>query len=269
MYNVADALYISLISIISDFKHLWYCNKNQSDLVRHSLLPKIFWTYYIIIKALSFVNIYRIILIEFNTANKVTPTSANTAAHIFVNPATTNIITATFINNEKIIFCHNILFVFLDILIASEIDSILSFINTTSAASIAASEPTPPMAIPISALAKTGASLIPSPTNNTLLILVPPTPENALEIITIMNPDKMEENECTFMPEYNEIAEQLLKMEVIKETEETLEGMPLRELLMNEDNTQLIPIYKINLNRVENVPELVEHFPQNLLKKYT
>lgn len=107
------------------------------------------------------------------------------------------------------------------------------------------------------------------PTNNTLLILVPPTPENALEIITIMNPDKMEENECTFMPKYNKIAEQLLKMEVIKETEETLEGMPLSELLMNEDNTQLIPIYKINLNRVENVPELVEHFPQNLLKKYT
>ena len=107
------------------------------------------------------------------------------------------------------------------------------------------------------------------PTNNTLLILVPPTPENALEIITIMNPDKMEENKCTFMPKYNKIAEQLLKMEVIKETDETLEGMPLSELLMNEDNTQLIPIYKINLNRVENVPELVEHFPQNLLKKYT
>ena len=107
------------------------------------------------------------------------------------------------------------------------------------------------------------------PTNNTLLILVPPTPENALEIITIMNPDKMEKNECTFIPKYNKIAEQLLKMEVIKETEETLEGMPLSELLMNEDNTQLIPIYKISLNRVENVPELVEHFPQNLLKKYT
>lgn len=107
------------------------------------------------------------------------------------------------------------------------------------------------------------------PTNNTLLILVPPTPENALEIITIMNPDKMEENECTFMPKYNKIAEQLLKMEVIKETDETLEGMPLSKLLMNEDNTQLIPIYKINLNRVENIPELVEHFPQNLLKKYT
>lgn len=107
------------------------------------------------------------------------------------------------------------------------------------------------------------------PTNNTLLILVPPIPENALEIITIMNPDKMEENECTFMPEYNEIAEQLLKMEVIVETEEALKGMPLSELLMNEDNTQLIPIYKINLNRVENVPELAEHLPENLLKKYT
>lgn len=107
------------------------------------------------------------------------------------------------------------------------------------------------------------------PTNNTLLILVPPTPENALEIITIMNPDKMEENECTFMPEYNEIAEQLLKMKVIVETEEALKGMPLSELLMNEDNTQLIPIYKINLNRVENVPELAEHLPENLLKKYT
>lgn len=107
------------------------------------------------------------------------------------------------------------------------------------------------------------------PTNNTLLILVPPTPENALEIITIMNPDKVEKNECTFMPEYNEIAEQLLKMEVIVETEEALKGMPLSELLMNEDNTQLIPIYKINLNRVENVPELAEHLPENLLKKYT
>lgn len=110
-------------------------------------------------------------------------------------------------------------------------------------------------------------TLVP-PTNNTLLILVPPTPERALEIITIMNPDEMEESECTFMPEYNEIAEQLLKMEVIEETEEALEGMPLSELSMNEDNTQLVPIYKINLNRVEIVPELAKHLPENLLKKY-
>lgn len=110
-------------------------------------------------------------------------------------------------------------------------------------------------------------TLVP-PTNNTLLILVPPTPERALEIITIMNTDEMEENECTFMPKYNEIAEQLLKMEVIEKTEKTLEGMPLSELLMNEDNTQLVPIYKINLNRVEIVPELAEHLPEDLLKKY-
>ncbi len=39
-----------------------------------------------------------------------------------------------------------------------------SVIITTSAASIAASDPSPPIATPMSALAKTGASLIPSPT---------------------------------------------------------------------------------------------------------
>ena len=39
-----------------------------------------------------------------------------------------------------------------------------SSIRTTSAASIAASEPIAPIAIPISALESTGASLIPSPT---------------------------------------------------------------------------------------------------------
>ena len=39
-----------------------------------------------------------------------------------------------------------------------------SSIRTTSAASIAASEPSAPIAIPISALESTGASLIPSPT---------------------------------------------------------------------------------------------------------
>ena len=40
-----------------------------------------------------------------------------------------------------------------------------SSISTISAASIAASEPIAPMAIPMSALVRTGASLIPSPTN--------------------------------------------------------------------------------------------------------
>ena len=42
-----------------------------------------------------------------------------------------------------------------------------SVMSTTSAVSIAASEPSPPIAIPTSALAITGASLIPSPTKAT------------------------------------------------------------------------------------------------------
>ena len=49
--------------------------------------------------------------------------------------------------------------------IASHIFETLSSIRTTSEASIAASEPIPPIAIPTSHLAITGASFIPSPTN--------------------------------------------------------------------------------------------------------
>ena len=59
------------------------------------------------------------ILIEFNTAIKVTPTSANTAAHMFVKPKTTNIITAILTPSEKIIFCHNILLVLFETCIES------------------------------------------------------------------------------------------------------------------------------------------------------
>ena len=47
---------------------------------------------------------------------------------------------------------------------ASAIFEGLSSINTTSAASMAASLPKAPIAIPTSARANTGASLIPSPT---------------------------------------------------------------------------------------------------------
>ena len=57
---------------------------------------------------------------------------------------------------------------FLAILIAFEILSGSSSIKTISAASIAASEPSAPIAIPISALESTGASLIPSPTKASL-----------------------------------------------------------------------------------------------------
>ena len=53
-------------------------------------------------------------------------------------------------------------------MIALEIFSGSSSIRTTSAASIAASEPIAPIAIPISARVNTGASLIPSPTKASL-----------------------------------------------------------------------------------------------------
>ena len=53
---------------------------------------------------------------------------------------------------------------FLEIRIALAIFSGSSSMSTISAASMAASEPMAPMAMPISALERTGASLIPSPT---------------------------------------------------------------------------------------------------------
>ena len=62
-------------------------------------------------------------------------------------------------------FWCTILNVFLDIFMAVAILAGSSSISTMSAASIAASEPSAPIAIPISALESTGASLIPSPTN--------------------------------------------------------------------------------------------------------
>ena len=48
----------------------------------------------------------------------------------------------------------------------------MSVIITTSDASIADSEPTPPIEIPISEIARTGESLIPSPTKATLQSLL-------------------------------------------------------------------------------------------------
>ncbi len=73
------------------------------------------------------------ILNELIIAKTDTPTSANTASHIVDKPKTLKI----------------------------------------SAASIAASEPSPPMAIPISDKARTGASFIPSPINTIFPLLLP------------------------------------------------------------------------------------------------
>ena len=73
--------------------------------------------------------------------------------------------TIAFTPSAKTMFCFTIDSVFLEILTIDAILRTSSSISTTSAASIAASDPMLPMAMPISALVSTGASLMPSPTN--------------------------------------------------------------------------------------------------------
>ena len=108
-------------------------------------------------------------------------------------PNVPSTITNIFIPNAKTIFCHNILLVFFDTFIASTKAFISSFINTISAASIAASDPIPPMAIPISALASTGASFTPSPTKASLPLLVKIA--NTLHVsVDYLLQDSLEEN---------------------------------------------------------------------------
>ena len=98
-----------------------------------------------------------------------TPTSAKTAIHIVAYPNKARAKTLNFISNEKIMLDFTILIVFLLIIIPSLIFLKSSFIITISAASMAASEPTPPIAIPTSDIDNTGASFIPSPTKATFL----------------------------------------------------------------------------------------------------
>ena len=107
-------------------------------------------------------------LIEFIMAMTDTPTSANTASHIFERPTALSMSTSIFTARAKIIFCLTIDVVFLAILRARAILEGLSSISTMSAASMAASEPIPPMAMPTSALEREGASFMPSPTNTVL-----------------------------------------------------------------------------------------------------
>ena len=101
----------------------------------------------------------------FRTARTVTPTSAKTAIHIVAMPRTARTRTRSFMNMAKKVFSLARRRVLRAILTPTTIFDGLSSISTTSAASIAASDPRPPIAIPRSALASTGASLIPSPTN--------------------------------------------------------------------------------------------------------
>ena len=122
------------------------------------------------ISVYSCVNNYFKILIVLNIVIKVVPTSAKTASHISAIPNMLRSNINIFTPIENIKFSFIILLVFLEISIASIIFFNSSVIITISDASIAEFDPIPPIDIPISALAKTGLSLIPSPTYATFFL---------------------------------------------------------------------------------------------------
>ena len=103
-------------------------------------------------------------LMAFRTAKTVTPTSAKTANHIVAMPMEASKSTATLTTMAKTTFCLAMAIVLRAMRIAVATFEGWSSISTTSAASMAASLPSPPIAMPTSARANTGASLIPSPT---------------------------------------------------------------------------------------------------------
>ena len=77
-------------------------------------------------------------------ASMVTPTSANTAAHMLTTPNAPNSNIRSLMPMANTMFCFTMLNVLRAIIIPSTIFMGLSFINTMSAASIAASLPTAP-----------------------------------------------------------------------------------------------------------------------------
>ena len=97
------------------------------------------------------------------TAKRDTPTSAKTASHMPAKPKAPRHKKTIFTPRANIIFCRIIFFVYRAISTASTSFDGSSVIRTTSAASTAASLPSPHIAIPMSAIARTGASFIPSP----------------------------------------------------------------------------------------------------------
>lgn len=103
---------------------------------------------------------------EFSTQSMATPLSAKTAIHMEACPVSPSAITSALIASANMTFCQAILVVVFAMAMDWGTACMLEVINTTSAASIAASAPLP-MAAPTSAPASTGASLIPSPTNMT------------------------------------------------------------------------------------------------------
>ena len=94
----------------------------------------------------------------------MTPTSAMMAIHILATPKAASTRQTSLTASAKAMFCFTMPRHLREILMAFEIFSGSSSISTTSAASMAASEPRAPMAMPMSARDSTGASLMPSPT---------------------------------------------------------------------------------------------------------
>ena len=98
----------------------------------------------------------------------MTPTSAKIASHMLPIPTAVRRRQRSLTPIANQIFSRTMRRHFLEIRIAVTIRRGSSSIKTISAASIAASDPIAPIAMPISALASTGASLMPSPTKATL-----------------------------------------------------------------------------------------------------
>ena len=104
----------------------------------------------------------------FRTASTITPTSAKIAAHMFAAPTATSARQANFTTRENTMFCLTMPMHLREMRMALAIWSGSSSIRTMSAASMAASLPIAPIAMPMSARVRTGASLMPSPTNASL-----------------------------------------------------------------------------------------------------
>ena len=83
------------------------------------------------------------IRMEFKTHSMATPLSANTAIHMEAWPASPRIITRAFTARAKTTFCHAIRLVDFAMEIEAGTACMLEVMNTTSAASMAASAPLP------------------------------------------------------------------------------------------------------------------------------
>ena len=103
--------------------------------------------------------------VEFCIARSATPTSAKSASHIGTLPNTPSDKNTSFTPSAKTIFCTTIFLVYSEISCATQSFEGSSFFSMMSGDSIAASEPSQPIATPISAIASMGASFIPSPRN--------------------------------------------------------------------------------------------------------